>query len=476
MTSKPKVIKPRTIGISSLKMGPFYTVASVELGNTTTKCILSATSLPTAEIFQIDKEVRFTREVRAPREGEKVFGHTIVGVDLTLESVSELVSDTLTTVLKRARIDIEEDLHFVVRSTGVNAGFQSIEEVGILVKALADGCLAAGIPPRKMTASISPDNLPEDIREFTWLKKVYFDGAVASSLPPANSEVVANEMEGELVTAGIKGAVKGSNTDFRNPALTLDFGTTLAGRITDDGYPYAKTIGSFAGFAGAIPDELIRGTGKVDDSLGCVLDIPVPRMHSIEIDEEWIMRIGDLIQVERVPEGIDRYGKVPVNPRAAAESDVILIGVDVGENGSDLHKAKQLGSEIYELEGLQYLLAAIDTVQANIVQRIITCAEESGLIYQNTSLGLTGRSVTTGRKPELISNNLRLMDGSLWIDNHQLVFVEDGLAMGAAVAARCMNSLGTRHNPMGGRKGDHCVMGARMKLQTKRNGSDQKQG
>jgi hypothetical protein len=116
MTSKPKVIKPRTIGISSLKMGPFYTVASVELGNTTTKCILSATSLPTAEIFQIDKEVRFTREVRAPREGEKVFGHTIVGVDLTLESVSELVSDTLTTVLKRARIDIEEDLHFVVRS------------------------------------------------------------------------------------------------------------------------------------------------------------------------------------------------------------------------------------------------------------------------------------------------------------------------------------------------------------------------
>ncbi|MHA1935234.1 MAG: methanogenesis marker 14 protein [Candidatus Thorarchaeota archaeon] len=348
--------------------------------------------------------------------------------------------------------------------------------MGILVKALADGCLAAGIPPRKMTASISPDNLPEDIREFTWLKKVYFDGAVASSLPPANSEVVANEMEGELVTAGIKGAVKGSNTDFRNPALTLDFGTTLAGRITDDGYPYAKTIGSFAGFAGAIPDELIRGTGKVDDSLGCVLDIPVPRMHSIEIDEEWIMRIGDLIQVERVPEGLDRYGKVPVNPRAAAESDVILIGVDVGENGSDLHKAKQLGSEIYELEGLQYLLAAIDTVQANIVQRIITCAEESGLIYQNTSLGLTGRSVTTGRKPELISNNLRLMDGSLWTDNHQLVFVEDGLAMGAAVAARCMNSLGTRHNPMGGRKGDHCVMGARMKLQTKRNGSDQKQG
>ncbi|MHA2206623.1 MAG: methanogenesis marker 14 protein [Candidatus Thorarchaeota archaeon] len=476
MTSKPAVIIPRTIGLSSLKMGSFYTVASVELGNTTTKCILSTTNLSTAEIYQIDKEVRFTRNVRAPKDGEDVFGCTTVGVGLTLESVSELVSDVLTSVLKRARIDIEKDLHFVVRSTGVNAGFQSIDEVGILVKALADGCLAAGITPRKMTASISPDNLPEDIREFTWLKKVYFDGAVASSLPPANSEIVANEMEGELVTAGIKGAVKGSNIDFRNPALTLDFGTTLAGRITDRGYPYAKTIGSFAGLAGAIPDELIRGTSEVDDSLGCVLDIPAEKTQSIGIDKEWTMRIDDLIRVEYVPDGLDRYGKVPVNTKAAKESEVILIGVDVGENGSDLHKVKKLGSEIYKLEGLQYLLAIIDNVQANIVQRIITCAEESGLVFPDTSLGLTGRGITTGQKPKLISDNLLLMDGSLWTDNHQLVFVEDGLAMGAAVAARCMNSLGTRNNPMGGRKGDHCVMGARMKLQGKGNKSDREQG
>jgi hypothetical protein len=45
------------------------------------------------------------------------------------------------------------------------------------------------------------------------------------------------------------------------------------------------------------------------------------------------------------------------------------------------------------------------------------------------------------------------------------VFVEDGLAMGAAVAARCMNSLGTPKNPIGGRKGDKCIMNDRIKLQ-----------
>ncbi|MCK5303597.1 MAG: DUF2114 family protein, partial [Candidatus Thorarchaeota archaeon] len=80
-------------------MGPFYTVASVELGNTTTKCILVSTNLKTAEIFEIEKEVRLTREVRPPRTDETVFGSTLVGIDLTREAVSEMITDVLTTVL-----------------------------------------------------------------------------------------------------------------------------------------------------------------------------------------------------------------------------------------------------------------------------------------------------------------------------------------------------------------------------------------
>ena len=56
--------------------------------------------------------------------------------------------------------------------------------------------------------------------------------------------------------------------------MTLDFGTTLAGRITDNGYPYAKTVGSFAGLAGAISDSLVRHSGLVPERNGSVLDIP----------------------------------------------------------------------------------------------------------------------------------------------------------------------------------------------------------
>ena len=104
--------------------------------------------------------------------------------------------------MKRSGISRAKDLDFVVRSTGVTAGFASPKEVGELIIALANGCLEAGIPPSKMSPSISKDSLPKKLRDFTLLDKVMFDGAVVSVVPPTGRAVVANEMEGELVTAG----------------------------------------------------------------------------------------------------------------------------------------------------------------------------------------------------------------------------------------------------------------------------------
>ncbi|MFW9797849.1 MAG: methanogenesis marker 14 protein [Candidatus Thorarchaeota archaeon] len=468
LLKKDRVVKPRSIGVSSIRKGPFYTVASIELGNTTTKCILTTTNLETAEIYEIEKDVRMTRNVRPPKPNEYVFGRTIFGVGLTRESVSEMITNVLTTVMTRARLDIDKDLHFVVRSTGVSAGFSKPEEVGMIVQALADGCLNAGVPPRKMTASLVPENLPPGLQDFTWLKKVYFDGAVASSLPPSDTSIVANEMEGELVTAGIKGAAKSTTIDFRNPVLTLDFGTTLAGRITDDGFPYAKTIGSFVGLAGAIPDALVRKTGLVPEENGSVLDIPQSiRPSKTKIVNEWF---DDLIRIERVQETDKRFGTVPVNGKAAKESGIVLVGVDVGSNGSRLKELEQLGKDTVDELGANMLLGVIDHVMAEIVQSLLKIVEIEGLILDNTSLGLTGRSIITGQKPNLIVGNLRQTNGELWVDSHDILFVEDGLAMGAAVAARCMNSMGTIRNPMGGRKGDKCIMDERMKLQHKGRG------
>jgi putative methanogenesis marker protein 14 len=418
-----------------------------------------------------------TRDISPPKSGEVPFGKTLNGVELTRKAVAELVCDTLTESMEKANLDIKTDLNFVVRSTGVVAGFDSPDEVGEFIKALADGCLIAGVPPKNMTPPMSIFNISKKFQKYSKLEEVVFDGAVAGVMPPIGStgvEIVANEMEGELATAGIKEAAKLTDIDFRNPCISIDFGTTLDGRVTSPDQPYAKTIGSFCGYAGAIPDAVIRGSQKVDPKVGTALevfqDLKPPSFLTLEINantiEEFARQINDFIIIEKVPTGRTRYGSVPVRPDAAAKVGVTLLGCDVGENGSDMDKLYAVGKEICENHGLQVAYAVIDEVMAGVVCRLIKVADEENLVFEDTTIGITGRGGITGNKPKLILKYLDEMGIAPKIDE-KVVFADDGLARGAAVMARCMNSLGSPQNPLGGRHGGKCILPQRIKLQAK---------
>ena len=472
--SKPRIADSPTVRLLDLKSKPYFIVASVEVGNTTTKCILTATNMDDGKTGHVTKVVKMTRDVRDPLPDEVVFGRTLNGIELTRESVSELVRDTLVEAVKKANLDIKTDLHFVVRSTGVVAGFDVPEEIGEFIKALADGCLLAGVPPKNMTPPMGIENMPDKFQKFSKLKQVIFDGAVASVTPPIGAtgvEIVANEMEGELATAGIKEGAKWADVDFRNPCLSMDFGTTLDGRITSDDMPYAKTIGNFCGYAGAIPDAIIKGTHTVDVILGTALDVFDEKSTDIltlklkgKMIREYAEKIHDHIIIEKVPQSSTRYGSVPVNPKAADEMGVILVGCDVGENGSDMDKLSELGGEIYKKHGLKILFAVIDEVMAKVIYRLVKVAQDAGLVFENTSIGVTGRAGISGNKPKLALKYLEDLNINHNIDE-RVVFVDDGLARGAAVMARCMNSLGTTQNPLGGQSGGRCILGQRIKLQ-----------
>lgn len=475
---KPVRAKSKYIGIDDIKYNPYsvkrkvgagismtpdtyYIVGSVELGNTTTKCILTATNLTDSHTYLLDKTVKMTRDIRPPREGEEVFGETVWEVELTKESVAELIKDTILESVKRARIDIDEDLDFVVRSTGVTAGFASPEDVGQLIIALANGCLDAGIPPRKMSPAMSIDNFPERLRGYTLIDQVMFDGAVVSVVPPTGKVVVANEMEGELVTAGIKAGAKWTDMDYRNPVVSMDFGTTLAGRITNADVPYARTVGNFCGLAGAVSDSIIRGTERVDKRGGAALDLytrDILKKADWKAAKKYAEKIHEHVDIRKVPEGRDRFGTVPVDPEAAYSAGTTLIGCDIGENGDEIPKLVDLGHEIYEDVGIHTLFATLDHVSALIVKRLVDEAEDENVITEGSVLGVTGRAGITGRKPELVLE---------YVKDHfeDVIFVSDALAIGAAVMARCMNSMGTPKVPLGGLRGEACILGARKKLQ-----------
>lgn len=471
---KPRISKSPFIRLLDLKSKPYFIVASVEVGNTTTKSILTATNLETGKTSLVNKTVKMTRDVRSPRPNEEIFGKTLTGVPFTRESVAELVRDTLLESLQSASLDIKEDLNFVVRSTGVVAGFNSPDEVGNFVKALADGCMTAGVMPKNMIPAMSVENVHGRFRKFSLINKIVFTGAVGGVLPPTGAsglEIVANEMEGELATAGIKEGAKWTGIDFRNPCVSIDFGTTLDGRITNDDSPYAKTVGNFAGYAGAIPDAIIKGTHLVDEKVGTALDLfnnkPVGLftwMRRSRVIQKYAAKVNELISIEAVPDNVTRYGSVPVNPKAAQEIGVTLIGCDVGENGSDLEDLSKIGGEVYRRYGLSTMFAVMDTVCADMAQRMVKVAIDRDLVTEKSAIGFTGRAAITGCKPRLILNRIKKL-GMYDSPENNVVFVDDGLARGAAVMARCMNSLGTPKNPLGGSRGNRCVLRDRMELQ-----------
>ena len=130
-------------------------------------------------------------------------------------------------------------------------------------------------------------------------------------IPPQGKETVANEMEGELVTAGIKLGAKWMEVDYRNPCVSLDFGSTLAGRIVNDNQPYANTVGNFLGLAGVVSDSIAKGSGKIDMKNGAALDLFSEKALK-KADHKKAKANADeahkLIDIRKVPMDVDRFG------------------------------------------------------------------------------------------------------------------------------------------------------------------------
>ena len=177
--------------------------------------------------------------------------------------------------------------------------------------------------------------------------------------------------------------------------------------------------------------------------------------------ESFAEQVHELISIETVPENVDKYGSVPVSPKAAEDIGVTLLGCDVGDNGSRLGELTEIGAQIYSKHGLKTMFATLDLVSARMVSRLVKLAYDNKIITGKTTIGLTGRAAITGCKPHLILNEinkLRIYDDP----REHVVFVDDGLARGAAVMARCMNSMGTPKNPIGGIRGGACVLSQRI--------------
>lgn len=437
---------------SSIK-DQFFTVLSVELGNTTIKSIIITTNIKTNQSFQINKLVNLTRDIRPPKESEEVFGYTIWNKELSKEAIEESISKTILDSLEQVNMTTQ-DIDFVVRSTGVVAISSLSEEMGLIIKALSDACLNIGIKPSQMTAPFSINNIPEHIRKFSFFNNIQFDGSIVGVAPPKTTGILSNEMEGELVTAGIKLASKSSSIDYRNPIISIDMGTTLAGQIIDDSKPYANLLCNYVGLAGGISDILLRGCGIIDENYSTIdleNTIKSPLLNEQKL-HEITEKLHKYVDIMEVPSDVQNFGLVNVYSRNKKEDDVKIIGSRI----NDEEKLVNTFNKYVDVNNLAEVMLQIDDFYAYYIKRLIDESTKMNLLSDEMTLGITGRAGTTGQKPHLIHEYLK--------DRfNEIIFAEDGLALGALMMARCMNSLGTPTNPIGGSKKGFCIMQQRNK-------------
>lgn len=440
----------------SLIKDQFFTVLSVELGNTTIKSIIVTTNIRTNQSYQINKVVNLTRDIREPKEFEDVFGYTIWNKELSRQAIEESISKTILDSLSQVNMTVA-DIDFVVRSTGVISISNLSNEMGLIIKALSDACLNIGIKPSQMTAPFSVNNIPEHIRKFSFFNNIQFDGSVVSVKPPETTGILANEMEGELVTAGIKLASKSSSIDFRNPVISVDMGTTLAGQVIDDARPYAGLLCNYVGLAGGISDILLRGCGIIEENFSTIdvndsLNYPELNEHNMH---EVTKRIHKYVDIMELPSDIESFGLVNV-AKDKKNPNVDIIGADVNNE----EKLVKTFNKLVDTTDVGGVMLQIDDFYAYYIKRLIEETQKLGLISENMTLGITGRAGTTGLKPRFIHGYLKeIFD--------EIIFVEDGLALGALMMARCMNSLGSPTNPIGGSKKGYCIMQQRIQKNKK---------
>ena len=234
--------------------------------------------------------------------------------------------------------------------------------------------------------------------------------------------------------------------------------------------PFARTIGNFAGLAGAIPDAIVRGTGLVQKRTGTALDLFSDRSTlgkltartNRKVVDDYVERSHREIDIRIVPGDRARFGRVPLCADVAEASGIALIGCDAGVNGSAVPALEAIGLECLQAHGIATLTEVVDRVCTRMALRMVDVAAERGMVPPNASIGFTGRAAISGRKPEYILEGIEAMglfpDGA----NDHLVFVDDGLARGAALMGRCMLSLGKPKFPLGGRRGGRCIMAKRI--------------
>lgn len=438
-----------------------FNTLSIEVGNTTTKCLITTTNLDNGITNIICKNINKTNIDNCSLSSKnKIFGRTLIELKISEYYFSKFISNIIIETLKTSNINIDE-IHFVARSTGILISKSCLDGI---IRSMTNGCLDVGFSINQLTGKL---NKKYSILFQKYIKNISYDGYIASSCQPQNlnKSLVLNEMEGELACAGIKDAALNKKIDFRNPCVTIDLGTSLSGRIIGTGDPYSKAICNFYGYAGIVSDSIIR---NISNKNNVYLNTNIiTNFYSFLYKKEILKiktKIMDLLKIDILKKKLD-------SPKTTLISNILNKNHIIFNNppiiycdSYSLDIIGEIGFNFYKEYGYKVIPRLIDEIMSDIVLNLITVANIENLYESKMKIGITGRAGITGYKQFLIKKKLKNYFHIPTVSN-KIIFVDDGLARGASVLGRCINSIGVKNKPIGGNTGDKCILKKRIKIQ-----------
>lgn len=391
-----KIIPPQNFSLQNT------IIAHIEIGSLFSKGALVTIKDGKKEPRLIKETKMNTRKFIVPGKTGKY--KTITNQTLSEKSIKQITNQTISNLFKNTELSLE-NINYLSTQYGEYASLKTPSEVSSLIN--------------KITTYSQ-----EKFRNK--LKEIKFN----------TPKITGNEIKSKMVSNGGKRIIKSKSID--PPQVFLDFSTYLSGIAFSD--LEKNQISCFlSGLGFEIFDALARGHGDINSENGTTLQIPKNGGEVYEeVATELTSQVSEILNIQRIPSGTNRFGKIPVNVNESYEDDVKLVGCDIGKNGSNLEKVTKIGRRAASY-GSATLRRLIDKIQARLIGKVVKTMYEENLLNTKNSVCISGRWENLRNKTKILTNHLKDIGFKKIAKN--LKFIENPDSFGTLPKIQKINKL-----------------------------------
>lgn len=113
------IIRPGGTSTPEYKEKTYHIVLSIDVGNTTTDCIITGTNLETGITYLVNRNVQLMKDMSGYTHEDEIIAKTLDGIEISQKATEILVKNLVYKTIQECNLDLQKELDFAVHSTGI---------------------------------------------------------------------------------------------------------------------------------------------------------------------------------------------------------------------------------------------------------------------------------------------------------------------------------------------------------------------